>query len=408
MKQEENMEKIQIEKIKVGENVRKDYGDLTELTASIKEHGVRKPIELTTSNLLVDGYRRLKAAKAAGLSEIPYFYWDGKIDTTTSQILAGIFQKNLNPIEEGKAFRKYIDGTKILIPNLAKKISKPLIYVEKRLILEKLSKEIQENLISNKILLGHAIILSKFPEKEGIKLMKQIINQKIGVESLREHIKYRCSEQISEALFDKKECKTCKYNGSCQSELFETGKVLNGNCMNPGCFMKKKSELVKRLKIEYKDVLFKGENEWSIPNGFDIVGRNMRITKPYVKECRKKRENYLVIISEHGEVIEYFRIPPKKAEKVESKTGEKEKSEPRNSNSLNEFKVKFLIEKSTELMKPGTKEAKVLTLIRLYQAANWNIVDDAKKQFNALIPGLMSGDYGNQLKISKIYKAKEK
>ena len=88
--------KIQIDKIKIKENIRKDYGDLTELAASIREHGVRQPVELNKQNELVDGYRRIKAAKSAGLKEILYFYSIDELDRESSQMLAGIFQKNLN------------------------------------------------------------------------------------------------------------------------------------------------------------------------------------------------------------------------------------------------------------------------------------------------------------------------
>jgi len=71
---------IKISKIVVKENIREeDYGDLTELTASIKENGIRQPIELNSKNELIDGHRRLKAAKAADLKEIPYFINDAEV-----------------------------------------------------------------------------------------------------------------------------------------------------------------------------------------------------------------------------------------------------------------------------------------------------------------------------------------
>ena len=62
------MENIKIDEIKKKENIREDYGDLTELTESIRECGVRNPIELNTQNEIIDGHRRMVAAKAAGLS----------------------------------------------------------------------------------------------------------------------------------------------------------------------------------------------------------------------------------------------------------------------------------------------------------------------------------------------------
>lgn len=64
------MKQINIADIKLKSNIRVDYGDLTELTASIKENGVRQPLILDKGDILVDGHRRLKAAKAAGLEKV--------------------------------------------------------------------------------------------------------------------------------------------------------------------------------------------------------------------------------------------------------------------------------------------------------------------------------------------------
>ena len=382
------MKKIQIEKINIAGNIRKDYGDLTELTASIREHGVRNPIELSTSNLLIDGCRRLKAAKAAGLTEIPFFYWDGKIDKATSQMLAGIFQKNLNPIEEGKAFRNYMDSTKIKVEDLAKKISKQITYVNKRLLLVDLPKDVQESLINKKILMGHALLLAKFTKQDSSKFLKEIIREKHSVERARENTQYRgFSLKLSEANFNKSQCKGCKYNGSEQAELFETGTILNGTCMNSGCYHKKVKEFVKQKREEFKDVLYKPESEYAAPSGYVDTSstwqiEDHKITKPYMKKCRKDKEN-LVRVKDDGEIVEYFKIPPKKVgNKVVENQDETRKLKL--TEKVNEFKKTFLINKSIELMQPGTKQAKVLTLIKLMRSANWDELGEFDKTFRSL------------------------
>lgn len=381
------METIQIEKIKVGDNIRKDHGDLTELTASIKEHGMRKPIELTTSNLLVDGYRRLKAAKAAGLKEVPFFHWDGKIDTTTSQMLAGIFQKNLNLVEEGKAFRNYMDKTKTKIEALAKRISKQVDYVKKRLLLVNLSKDIQKALIEKKILMGHALLLAKLTKQDSPKFLREIVREKYSVERARENLQYSgFSSRLSEAAFDKSKCKGCKFNGSEQAELFETGTILNGTCMNPGCYQKKLKEFIKQKKEEFKDVLFKGDR-YETPKGYQDVEYSYAleekgITKVYMNKCRKDREDYLVRIGENGSIKEYFKIPTKKEKTI--KGAEKARENKRADvlmSRVNDFKKEFLIKKSIEFMRPGTKQAKALTLIKLMRSANWDELGDFNKIF---------------------------
>ena len=316
--------KIQIDKIKIKENIRKDYGDLTELAASIREHGVRQPVELNKQDELVDGYRRVKVAKIVGLKEIPYFYSVDELDRESSQLLAGIFQKNLNPIEEGKAFKKYL-GDKRKVEDLAKKISKKVNYVEKRLVLVNLPVEVQEALIKGKIQMGHALLLARFPKDESNRYLKHIIREKYGVEEARDRAQYSGrSENLSGVRFNKEQCRDCQYNGSKQSELFETGQVLSGNCLNPGCFRKKLKEFVKSKREEFKDVLYKPESEYSDPKGYvngeyDYSLKSAGISKSDVENSRKNKENYLVKIRDDGRITEYFKIPPTKKLKDGSK-----------------------------------------------------------------------------------------
>lgn len=408
------MKKIQIEKITIKENIRKDYGDLTELAASIKIHGLRNPVELTKDNELVDGFRRVKAAKAAGLTDVPYFVNEEEVNKTEAQLISGIFQKNLNPIEEGKAFRKYIDETKMLIPNLAKKISKKLGYVEKRLVLVKLPVEVQKALIEGKILMGHALLLARLTKQDSVKFLKEITREKHSVERARDEITYHgFSAKLADAKFNKADCKNCMYNGSKQAELFETGTILNGTCMNPGCFHKKVKQFVKQKRTEFKDVLYEPESEYATPKGYvdgshDWNCKDQGVTKSYMQKCRKERYNYLVKIRDNGEITEYFKIPSKKKAKdgsVQASTEEEvveEKREQVLTSKVAEFKTAFLIKKSIELMNPGTKQVKALNVIKLMQSANWSDIDAISSDLGKLI----QKGHGDA-NIKKIYSAKE-
>lgn len=383
------MKTIQIEKIKIGENIRADYGDLTELAASIRINGVRNPVELSSEGELIDGFRRVKAAKAAGLAEVPYFVNEQEIGKTKSQIISGIFQMNLNPIEEGQAFRKYMDKKRLTAKGLSIIIQKTEQYIEKRLVLVNLPEDVKRALIEKKILMGHALLLAKFTKQDSSKYLRDIMRNKRSVENAREGLEYgEFSARLVDAKFDTKPCKDCKYNGSVQSELFETGKVLNGTCMNPDCFKRKIKELIKQRKEEFKDVLFKGD-QYETPKGYqnaeyDYQLTEKGITKEYMSKCRKDKENYLVRIRENGSIQEFFKIPTKKEKADGSKNPEKAKEKVSTDNlatKVNEFKKEFLIKKSVELMQPGTKEAKALTLINLMKSADWYERDEFNKVF---------------------------
>lgn len=407
------MKKIQIEKIKITENVRKDYGDLTELAASIKMHGLRNPVELNQDNELVDGFRRVKAAKAAGLKEIPYFVNEEELGKTESQLISGIFQKNLNPIEEGKAFRKYMDQEKIKIAELAKKISKRENYIEKRLELVKTSPEVQKALIERKIQMGHALLLARFTKDDSKKFLRKIIQEKPSVEDARESLGYsNFTARLSDAKFDMKACKDCKFNGSQQAELFETGKILSGNCMNPGCFQKKVKELIKQRIEQFKDILVPGDR-YQTPNGYVSAEstwalEDKGICKPYMNQCRKDRENYLVKIGDDGSLQEYFKIPSKKKKSPEgSKVAMKdeevreEKREQVLSSKINEFKTKFLIDKTIEVMGPKSIQTKSLVLLRLIQNSNYSDIDYIAKELGNLV----KRDLGGSPNVKNIFNA---
>lgn len=366
------MEEIEISKIVIKDNVRKDYGDLTGLAASIKENGVRNPVELNSKLELIDGHRRVKAAIAAGLTKIPYFINDTEMPKTKMQIISGIFNKKLNPIEQGEAFRKYMDENKITSEQLAKQISKPKDYVDKRLLLNNLPDSVKKELIGQKIQIGHALLLAKMPKTEASAYVKDIIRHERGVEDAKSNLVYN-NKQIKSAPFDKSQCKDCKYNGSVQSELFETGKTLTGICLNPGCYGKKVAEFVKAKKEEFKDVLFKGQSEYDTPKGYiegdSYTAKEKGITEAYKKKCRKDK-NYLVTISNTGTIREFF-MPPSKKEQAAAKgnkAAEKAKEaqrEERLETKVAEFKAKFLRMKSKELLDPESIQAKRLQLIKM-------------------------------------------
>jgi len=347
------MQKIKIEKIVLKDNIRKDLGDITELTASIKENGVRHPLELDHKNELVDGYRRLEGAIAAGLDEVPFFENELGINRIEEQLISGVFQKNLNPMEEAQAFRKYLDEQKVQICTLAARIGKSESYIEKRLLLLNLPKQAQDAIISKKIQLGHALVLAKMPNKDAAKFLKEINREDYSVAATKSALEYhdQC-KNLSKACFNTDDCKKCNHNGSVQTELFETGKTLNGACLNPGCFNKKTAMKVKQIKKEFKDVLFVKTEEEYAPKGY-VHGEyhsDERLNSKFKRKCRKKRDrdNYLVEVSDTGDITEYFKLPDKK--NSESNEKQATTSSDKLNEKVGEFKRKILLDKTAELL----------------------------------------------------------
>lgn len=91
-------------------NIRKDLGDLSELTASIRARGVLQPLVVAQTRgeslLVLDGHRRLAAARAAGLTAVPCLAAKpGDATRDIAIMLATAMHKELTPLERGKAFR---------------------------------------------------------------------------------------------------------------------------------------------------------------------------------------------------------------------------------------------------------------------------------------------------------------
>jgi len=141
---------------------RKDFDAdaLTELAASIKEHGVLQPLlvrELDGGFQLVAGERRWQAAKKAGLTAVPCRVLD-IIDKAACEVALeeNLKRKDLTDLEKAAAFRRYIDHFQCTIEELAKQLSMSRPNVNNILRLLDLPEPVRAALQAGKITAGHA------------------------------------------------------------------------------------------------------------------------------------------------------------------------------------------------------------------------------------------------------------
>ncbi len=158
---------IGIEKIVVKSNPRTDFGDLTEMAASVQQKGIIEPLVVKKVNdnkfELIAGERRLRAAKAVGLESVPVSVYSGdESDIEEIKVIENIQRKDLNPFEEGVAFKRLMDESKMSVETLSEKVSKPKIYVERRLAILGLCDQAKKSVFDGKLLLGHALLISRF------------------------------------------------------------------------------------------------------------------------------------------------------------------------------------------------------------------------------------------------------
>lgn len=169
---------LPLAEIKAESNVRQKLGDLAELTESIKIFGVLQPLTVRPQNghyVLVAGYRRHAAAKAARLIDVPCLIREDLVDAnfTAAQLIENLQRVDLDPLEEGDGYRKLVDlGLKQ--SEIARKVSRSEAHISKRLALAGLSPLAAKHLAVGTIPLDAAVQLAKHAHEHQDRAIKDV------------------------------------------------------------------------------------------------------------------------------------------------------------------------------------------------------------------------------------------
>ena len=167
---EEGVSTLRISEIEPNKNQpRKSFNNetLKQLADSITEHGVLQPLivrSIASGNyMIIAGERRWRAAKMAGLSEIPVIIRDDLSDEQTMQIamIENLQRENLNPIEEALGYKELIDKFDMTQDKLAQVLGKARSSVANSLGLLALPNGVQELLRNGSLSAGHCKALKK-------------------------------------------------------------------------------------------------------------------------------------------------------------------------------------------------------------------------------------------------------
>jgi len=167
---------------------------LSDLIASIKEKGVLQPILVRESESgyeVIAGERRLRAARALNLEEVPVII--KKVSDQEALVIAlveNIQREELNPIEEAKAFRRLIDDFQLSQDDIAQAVGKDSSTVSNTLRLLKLPEEIQATLFSGKLSMGHARALLGIEDRgEQQEIFERVLKKDMSVRELENLIR---------------------------------------------------------------------------------------------------------------------------------------------------------------------------------------------------------------------------
>ena len=176
-----------------------DEEKLKDLIASIKEKGVLQPIlvrKLGTEYEVIAGERRLKAARALNLEEIPVI-----IKTVTDRealvlaLVENIQREELNAIEEAQGFKRLIEEFEFTQESVAQSVGKDRSTITNLLRLLRLPDEIQKSIFENKISVGHArALLSIEDKKDQKKIFERILSQGLSVREAERLTKHSSDE----------------------------------------------------------------------------------------------------------------------------------------------------------------------------------------------------------------------
>lgn len=168
---------------------------LQELASSITEKGILQPLVVSRRGEddyeLIAGERRLRAAKLAGLSEVPVILREaGAQERLELALIENIQRQNLNPLEEAEAYQRLLDEFDLTQEEVATQVGKERSTVANTLRLLNLPDYARDDLAGGVISTGHARVLLGI-EDETIRrtLRDEIVNKKLSVRQAEEWAK---------------------------------------------------------------------------------------------------------------------------------------------------------------------------------------------------------------------------
>ncbi len=171
-----------------------DEDALQELADSIKQFGLLQPILVQQRDdyyEIIAGERRWRAAKLAGLKEIPVIIRKlSEQEIVEIALIENIQREDLNPIEEAQAYKKLLTEFHLKQDEVAERVSKSRAAVTNSMRLLKLSDEVQQMVISDMISTGHArALLAVEDPNEQYALAQRIFDEKLSVRDIEKIVK---------------------------------------------------------------------------------------------------------------------------------------------------------------------------------------------------------------------------
>ncbi len=231
------------------EQPRKHFGEetLTELAESMKQYGVLQPLLVQKKGdiyEIVAGERRWRAAKQAGLKEVPVVIREyTKQQSMEIALIENVQRENLNPIEEAKAYQRLIQEFELKQEEIATRVGKSRVTITNSMRLLKLDERVQDMLAQNQISSGHARALLSLEDQElQYQLAEKIITGNLSVREV---------EKLVKSIVNPKPLKEKKPQDETLALIFRELENRMKSAMGTKVSINRKDKNKGRVEIEY-------------------------------------------------------------------------------------------------------------------------------------------------------------
>lgn len=171
-----------------------DEDALQELSESIKQYGILQPLLVSDKKdyyEIVAGERRWRAAKMAGLKEVPVVVKEFSTQEIVEiSLIENIQREDLNPVEEAMAYKRLIDEFHLKQDEIAERVSKSRTAVTNSMRLLKLDSRVQQMMVDEMISAGHArAILAIFDPEQQYNAAMKVFDEKLSVRETEKLVK---------------------------------------------------------------------------------------------------------------------------------------------------------------------------------------------------------------------------
>ncbi len=224
-----------------------DEDALMELSESIKQYGVLHPLLVSDKKdyyEIIAGERRWRAAKLAGLTEIPVIVKEfSEQELVEISLIENIQREDLNPVEEAMAYKRLIDEFHLKQDEIAERVGKSRTAVTNAMRLLKLSEKVQQMLIDEMITAGHARAILSIADKE-----KQ---ESIAMKVFDEKLSVRETEALVKRMLEPpKTAKKSKFS-SAEDAIYESLEEKMKSIMGTRVQIHRKKNDKGKIEIEY-------------------------------------------------------------------------------------------------------------------------------------------------------------